>query len=82
MSILLFALKVVFVPASLCTTVHVFCSVILPYINDAVNNMALLLGSSIEGGAGPGAGVDEYVMEEVLKWWQRRKELVYGGNPC
>jgi len=44
--------------------------------------MALLLGSSIEGGAGPGARVDEYVMEEVLKWWQRRKELVYGGNPC
>jgi len=33
--------------------------------------LALLLGSSIEGGAGPGAGVDEYVMEEVLKWWQR-----------
>jgi len=28
--------------------------------------MALLLGRSIEGGAG--AGVDEYVMEEVLKW--------------
>ena len=43
--------------------------------------MALLLGSNIEGGAGPGAGVDEYVMEEVLKWWQRQ-ELVYGRNPC
>ena len=44
--------------------------------------MALLLGiqRSIEGGVG--AGVDEYVMEEVLKWWQRRKELVYGRNPC
>ena len=25
--------------------------------------------------------VDECVMEEVGKWWQRRKELVYGGSP-
>ena len=25
--------------------------------------------------------VDECVMEEVRKWWQRRKELVYGGSP-
>ena len=42
--------------------------------------MALLLGRSIQGDAG--ARVDECVMEEVLKWWLRRKELVYGGNPC
>ena len=38
--------------------------------------MVLLLERSIEGDAG--------VMEEVLKWWlnSKRKELVYGGNPC
>ena len=28
-----------------------------------------------------GDRVDERVMEEMRKWWQRRKELVYGGSP-
>ena len=28
-----------------------------------------------------GDRVDEHVMEEVRKWWQRRKELVYGEVP-
>ena len=28
-----------------------------------------------------GDRVDECVMEEVKKWWQKRKELVYGGSP-
>ena len=27
-----------------------------------------------------GDRVDERIMEEVRKWWQRRKELVYGMN--
>ena len=41
--------------------------------------MALLLGRSIQGDAGASLRVDECIM---LKWWLRRKELVYGGNPC
>ena len=45
---------------------------------DREGKMALVLGRSIEGGAGA-----DCVMEEVLiQWWQRRKELVYGRNPC
>ena len=44
--------------------------------------MALLLGRSIQGDAGASLRVDECIMEEVLKWWLSRKELVYGGNPC
>ena len=28
-----------------------------------------------------GDRVDEHIMEEMRKWWQRRKELVYSGSP-
>ena len=44
--------------------------------------MALLLGRSVkslEWEVGDRC-MDERVMEEVRKWWQRRKELVYGGS--
>lgn len=45
--------------------------------------VALLLERSVERVEGEvGARVDVWVIEEVPKWWQRRKELVYGGNPC
>ena len=34
-------------------------------------------GKSLEKEVGD--RVDERIMEEVRKWWQRRKELVYSG---
>ena len=44
--------------------------------------MALLLGRSVKSlEREVGDRVDECVMEELRKWWQRRKELVYGGSP-
>ena len=44
--------------------------------------MALLLGRNVKGlEREVGNRVDKCVMEEVRKWWQRRKELVYGGSP-
>ena len=42
--------------------------------------MALLLGRSVKSlEREVGDRVDEHIMEEVRKWWQR-KELVYGGS--
>ena len=38
--------------------------------------MALLLGRNVKNLERE--VVDERVVEEVRKWWQRRKELVYG----
>ena len=44
--------------------------------------MALLLGKNVKSlEREVGDRVDECVLEEVRKWWQRRKELVYGGSP-
>ena len=44
--------------------------------------MALLLGRSVKSlEREVGDRVNECIMEEVRKWWQRRKELVYGGSP-
>ena len=44
--------------------------------------MALLLGRSVKSSEREvGDRVDEHIMEEVRKWWQRRKELVYGESP-
>ena len=44
--------------------------------------MALLLGRNVKSLERKVSNrVDECVMEEVRKWWQRRKELVYGGSP-
>ena len=44
--------------------------------------MALLLGGSVKSlEREVGERVDECIMEEGRKWWQRRKELVYGGSP-
>ena len=43
--------------------------------------MALLLGRNLKSlEREVGDRVDECVMEEVRKWWQRRKELVYSGS--
>ena len=44
--------------------------------------MALLLGRSVKSlEREVGDRVDERIMEEVRKWWQRRKELVYSKIP-
>ena len=41
--------------------------------------MALLLGRNVKSlEREVGNRVDEHVVEEVRKWWQRRKEQVYG----
>ena len=44
--------------------------------------LALLLGRNVKSlEREVGNRVDECVMEEVRKWWQRRKELVYCESP-